>query len=130
MWTNENENFSQQCENTAYIFKIRMCLVFILYYDPKMIFVCYYLQEVLDAQIAAEREQYQPSAMEKFMSIVKSMMMRGLVIYFFMSMFRRQPPPSGQAGAGSVTNAYFVCTYVDAKHTDIWINSGIRQVGL
>jgi len=71
-------------------------------------------REVLDAQIAAEREQYQPSAMEKFMSIVKSMMMRGLVIYFFMSMFRRQPPPSGQAGAdgtvqltkGAATNLF------------------------
>ena len=76
-----------------------------------------HLQEVLDAQIAAEREQYQPSAMEKFMSIVKSMMMRGLVIYFFMSMFRRQPPPSGQAGAGLATNAFLVCVGTHCKYT-------------
>jgi len=72
-------------------------------------------REVLDAQIAAEREQYQPTAMEKIASIVKSMLMRGLVIYFFMSMFRRgQPPPGQTAGAdgtvqlsnGAATNLF------------------------
>lgn len=58
------------------------------------------LQEVLDAQIAAERERYQPTGMEKFMSIVKSMIMRGLVIYFVMSFFRRpQTPPPGSPGS-------------------------------
>ena len=74
-----------------------------------------FTQEVLDAQIAAEREQYQPTAMEKIASIVKSMLMRGLVIYFFMSMFRRgQPPPGQTAGAdgtvqlsnGAATNLF------------------------
>ena len=55
-------------------------------------------REVLDAQIAQEREQYQPSASEKVFAIVKSMLMRGMVIYFFMSFFRR-PQPNQQTGS-------------------------------
>jgi len=43
----------------------------------------------VDAQIAQEREQYQPTAYEKVFSIGKSMLMRGMVIYFFMQLFRR-----------------------------------------
>ena len=56
-------------------------------------------QEILDNQVAAEREQYQPSAAEKFFAIVKSMLLRGMVIYFIMSMFRR--PQAGQQAGGS-----------------------------
>ena len=57
------------------------------------------LQQVLDAQVAAEREQYQPSPMEKVMSIVKSMFMRGMIIYFIMQVFRR-PQQAAQPGTG------------------------------
>ena len=56
------------------------------------------MQEVLDAQIAHEREQYQPSAAEKVFAIVKSMLLRGMIIYFFMQFFKR-PQPNHQAGA-------------------------------
>ena len=55
-------------------------------------------REVLEAQIAHEREQYQPSASEKVFAIVKSMLMRGMVIYFFMQFFKR-PQPNQQASA-------------------------------
>ena len=55
-------------------------------------------REVLEAQIAHEREQYQPSASEKIFAIVKSMLMRGMVIYFFMQFFKR-PQPNQQASA-------------------------------
>ena len=50
----------------------------------------------MDQQIAAEREQYQPTAMEKVFAIVKSLLMRGMVIYFVMTMFRR-PQATPQA---------------------------------
>jgi len=72
-------------------------------------------REVLEAQIAHEREQYQPSASEKVFAIVKSMLMRGLVIYFFMQFFRRpQPTQTGPQGAdgtvqlpkGAATNLF------------------------
>ena len=70
---------------------------------------------MLEAQIAHEREQYQPSASEKVFSVVKSMLMRGMVIYFFMSFFRRpQPNQAGAPGAdgtvqlpkGAATNLF------------------------
>ena len=72
-------------------------------------------QEVLEAQIAHEREQYQPSASEKVFAIVKSMLMRGMIIYFFMQFFRRpQPTQTGAPGAdgtvqlpkGAATNLF------------------------
>jgi len=49
-------------------------------------------REVLETQIAHEREQYQPTAMEKIMSMAKSLIMRGMVIYFVMTMFKRPTP--------------------------------------
>ena len=52
----------------------------------------YLFQEVLETQIAHEREQYQPTAMEKIMSMAKSLIMRGMVIYFVMTMFKRPTP--------------------------------------
>jgi len=58
----------------------------------------------LDQQVAAEREQYQPTASEKIFAIVKSMLLRGMVIYFIMQMFRRPQP---QPGTGSETGAKF-----------------------
>jgi hypothetical protein len=55
--------------------------------------------------VAAEREQYQPTPMEKFMAMAKSLLMRGMVIYFIMSMFRRPAatPPATTTGADGVT---------------------------
>ena len=55
-------------------------------------------REVLEARIANEREQYQPSAAEKIFAIIKSMLLRGMVIYFLMQFFRR-PQPNQQASA-------------------------------
>ena len=52
-------------------------------------------RQILNQQIAAEREQYQPSASEKIFAIVKSMLMRGMVIYFIMSLFRK-PQQTGK----------------------------------
>ena len=49
-------------------------------------------REVLEARIANEREQYQPSAAEKIFAIIKSMLLRGMVIYFLMHFFRRPQP--------------------------------------
>ena len=58
---------------------------------------------MLDRQIAEERERYQPSAAEKIFATVKSLLMRGLVIYFVMTMFRRPAqtptPTSGETGS-------------------------------
>lgn len=54
--------------------------------------------QILQNQVAAEREQYQPSPMEKFMAIAKSMIIRAMIIYFVMSFFRRPAqPPAGSA---------------------------------
>ena len=55
---------------------------------------------MLDRQIAEERERYQPTAAEKVFATVKSLLMRGLIIYFVMTMFRRpqQTPPTAGSG--------------------------------
>lgn len=55
---------------------------------------------LLDRQIAEERERYQPTAAEKVFATVKSLLMRGLIIYFVMTMFRRpqQTPPTAGSG--------------------------------
>ena len=42
---------------------------------------------MLRAQVAEEREQYQPSPLEKMMAIMKSLFLRGMVIYFVVSVF-------------------------------------------
>ena len=43
---------------------------------------------MLRAQIDAEREQYQPTPLEKVMAMMKSLFMRGMVIYFVVSLFK------------------------------------------
>ena len=55
-------------------------------------------REVLDAQIAQAREQYQPTASEKLFAMVKSMLLRGMVIYFLMTFFRRPQPNQTKGG--------------------------------
>ena len=67
---------------------------------PVLLFVHFLTQEILDAQVNAAREQYQPSTSEKIFAMIKSLIMRGLVIYFIMSFFRR-PQPSGNTTAGN-----------------------------
>ena len=56
------------------------------------IFPHFLLQDVGDrmlrAQIAEEREQYQPTPLEKVMAMMKSLFMRGMVIYFVVSVFK------------------------------------------
>ena len=56
---------------------------------------------MLDRQIAEERERYQPSAAEKVFATVKSLLMRGLIIYFVMTMFRRPQQTPTTAGKGN-----------------------------
>lgn len=58
-------------------------------------------QNVLEAQIAAEREQYQPSPAEKVFAMIKSLLMRGMVIYFIMTMFRRPGAGNNVATEGA-----------------------------
>ena len=43
---------------------------------------------MLRAQIDQEREQYQPTPLEKVMAMMKSLFMRGMVIYFVVSVFK------------------------------------------
>ena len=82
------------------------------------------LQEILDQQIAAEREQYQPSAMEKVFAIVKSLLMRGMIIYFVMTMFRKPQTtpqvdpnnpnaPTTQLPRGAASNLFMNGTVFD-----------------
>jgi len=61
---------------------------------------------MLRAQIDAEREQYQPTPLEKVMAMMKSLFMRGMVIYFVVSVFRRPaaPPPNASEGGVAVPN--------------------------
>jgi len=61
---------------------------------------------MLRAQVAEEREQYQPTPLEKVMAMMKSLFMRGMVIYFVVSVFRRPaaPPPNASEGGVAVPN--------------------------
>ena len=51
------------------------------------------------AQVALERERYQPTKLESFFAILKTLIIRGLIVYFIASFFRRQaavePGPGG-----------------------------------
>jgi hypothetical protein len=50
--------------------------------------------------------------MESFMSVVKSMVMRGLVIYFIMSFFRKpQAPVTGPGGAPQTVSSPAINIY-------------------
>lgn len=53
------------------------------------------LQQILEAQVAEQRQQYQPTTMENVMSMLKSLLLRCMVIYVIMQLFRR---PSTQPG--------------------------------
>ena len=52
------------------------------------------------AQVAEEREQYQPTPLEKVMAMMKSLFLRGMVIYFVVSVFRRPTTPAPAASEG------------------------------
>jgi len=62
--------------------------------------ISFLFQQILRNQIDAEREQYQPTPMEKILAMIKSLFLRGMVIYFIMSVFRRQPTPANNNSAG------------------------------
>lgn len=51
------------------------------------------------AQVAREQERYQPTRLESFFAITKTLIVRALVMYFIFSLFRRpatvDPGPSG-----------------------------------
>jgi len=55
------------------------------------------------AQVAEEREQYQPTPLEKVMAMMKSLFLRGMVIYFVVSVFRRPTTPAPAASEGGVS---------------------------
>jgi hypothetical protein len=42
------------------------------------------------AQVARERERYQPTKLESFFAILKTLIIRGLIVYFIASFFLRQ----------------------------------------
>ncbi|KAJ9576720.1 hypothetical protein L9F63_025383, partial [Diploptera punctata] len=50
------------------------------------------------AQVARERERYQPTKLESFFAITKTLIIRGLIIYFITSFFRR--PQTADPGPG------------------------------
>lgn len=52
------------------------------------------------AQVARERERYQPTKLESFFAIVKTLIIRGLIVYFIASFFRR--PATVEPGPGGV----------------------------
>ena len=74
-------------------------------------------------QIADQREQYQPSAMEKIFAIVKSMLLRGMVIYFIMTMFRRpQTDTSGTPSAAqSLPKGAASNLFVNGTNFDLYV---------
>jgi hypothetical protein len=53
----------------------------------------------LVAQVAQERERYQPTRLESFFAITKTLIVRALIMYFIFSLFRRpgtvDPGPGG-----------------------------------
>lgn len=55
------------------------------------------------AQVARERERYQPTRLESFFAVTKTLIIRALVMYFIVSLFRRpatvDPGPNGVAPA-------------------------------
>eukprot|EP00096_Caligus_rogercresseyi_P005412 TRINITY_DN2081_c0_g2_i2.p1 TRINITY_DN2081_c0_g2~~TRINITY_DN2081_c0_g2_i2.p1 ORF type:complete len:633 (-),score=222.07 TRINITY_DN2081_c0_g2_i2:1288-3186(-) len=57
-------------------------------------------EEILNNQINAEREQYQPTGAEKFFSVVKSLLIRVMVIYFISQFFRRPAHQNTGVGPG------------------------------
>jgi len=74
-------------------------------------------REVLEAQVAQEREQYQPSTSEKIFSIVKSMLLRAMVIYFIMSLFRRPQQPINNSATGQVSTTKGAATNLFSLNT-------------
>ena len=80
-------------------------------------------QVILENQIAAEREKYQPSAAEKIFAIVKSMLLRGLVIYFFMTMFRRPAtnPTEDPAGTPNLPKGAAVNLFNNGTIFDLYV---------
>lgn len=52
------------------------------------------------AQVAQERERYQPTKLESFFAILKTLIIRGLIVYFIASFFRR--PATVEPGPGGV----------------------------
>ena len=73
-----------------------------------------FAQEVAEAQIAAEA-----STSEKIFSTVKSMLLRGMVIYFIMSLFRRPQQPTNNASNGQVSTAKGAATNLFALGTEM-----------
>jgi len=76
-------------------------------------------REILEAQVAQEREQYQPSTSEKIFSMVKSMLLRAMVIYFIMSLFRRPQQPTTNSSNGQVSTAKGAATNLFALGTQM-----------
>jgi hypothetical protein len=52
------------------------------------------------AQVAQERERYQPTKLESFFAVTKTLIVRGLIVYFIASFFRR--PATVEPGPGGV----------------------------
>ncbi|PNF19201.1 Cleft lip and palate transmembrane protein 1 [Cryptotermes secundus] len=55
------------------------------------------------AQVEQERERYQPTRLESFFAITKTLILRGIIMYVIVSLFRR--PPTVVSGPNDVTPA-------------------------
>lgn len=63
------------------------------------------LQPSFNEQVDRARAEYQPTPMEKFMALVKSLILRALMIYFLMTFWRSSTKPAAQTGSGSGAQA-------------------------
>lgn len=72
------------------------------------------LQLTFDEQVDQAREAYQPTPMEKFFSIMKSLILRALVVYFIMTFIKGSskapaattPGGSSKAPVSASVNVY------------------------
>lgn len=79
-------------------------------------------EDAVNREISDQREAYQPSAKEKFFSIVKSMILRGMVVYFIMSFFKRPSSPSPSTVDGQVSTVRGAATnlFEDGTRFDLY----------
>lgn len=70
------------------------------------------------------REQMQPTPMEKFMAMMKSMILRALMIYFLMTFWRSNTKPAattvqGGSGGGAQAPASLASTNIFINGTEL-----------
>lgn len=91
------------CINFSTVNRIVMTIVdfkfdFVVYNSNNRNKILLFFQ--FDAQVAAEREKMQPTKLESFFAITKSLIIRALVVYFITSFFRRPAAPTTEIKGG------------------------------